>query len=264
MDLMSQKPLHLDESKALSPITSPQISSPIIAIAMFGILSTCFFLIGYYVFVVKCYLNRTSHISDDPPTFYSPRRENQGLDASTIRSIPILEFKKVEFSEQKPYECAVCLDEFEEDEKIRVIPFCGHYFHVDCIDVWLHKNANCPICRTSVLAHDTSLHYWDQTIIHAHDQSPSNYDEEYVVIEIESQENSNSGELISSISSKDKFEKYEISRRGEKSRRVLSMGDECIHIRQKDEQFEEVNPIIRRSFSMDYCSNGRVKRSLFS
>ncbi|CBI23610.3 unnamed protein product, partial [Vitis vinifera] len=55
-----------------------------------------------------------------------------------------------EFGERSHCECAVCLNEFQEEEKLRIIPNCSHIFHIDCIDVWLQSNANCPLCRTSI------------------------------------------------------------------------------------------------------------------
>ncbi|KAE9587779.1 putative transcription factor C2H2 family [Lupinus albus] len=44
--------------------------------------------------------------------------------------------------------CAVCLNEFEENDEIRLLPKCYHVFHHHCIDVWLFSHMNCPICRT--------------------------------------------------------------------------------------------------------------------
>jgi hypothetical protein len=58
-------------------------------------------------------------------------------------------------------DCAVCLCELEENEKVRLLPNCRHCFHVDCIDMWFLSHSTCPICRTSaqpeqpVLAHST-------------------------------------------------------------------------------------------------------------
>jgi Ring finger domain len=75
--------------------------------------------------------------------------EPHGLDESTIKLIPTVAYRK-------PKElgvfhvCAVCLTEFEEGEKTRVLPNCLHFFHVDCIDEWLCKNANCPLCRSPI------------------------------------------------------------------------------------------------------------------
>ncbi|ODV88436.1 hypothetical protein CANCADRAFT_146458 [Tortispora caseinolytica NRRL Y-17796] len=44
--------------------------------------------------------------------------------------------------------CLVCLSEFEEDELLRKLTGCAHYFHRDCIDTWLTTGRNsCPLCR---------------------------------------------------------------------------------------------------------------------
>ena len=33
--------------------------------------------------------------------------------------------------------CAVCLSEFEEEERVKRIPKCGHTFHANCLMEWL-------------------------------------------------------------------------------------------------------------------------------
>ncbi|KAM0863187.1 hypothetical protein ACQ4PT_044761 [Festuca glaucescens] len=48
--------------------------------------------------------------------------------------------------------CAICLGEFEDGEKVRVLPRCGHEFHVRCVDTWLASRDSCPTCRDSVLS----------------------------------------------------------------------------------------------------------------
>ncbi|KAL2496264.1 RING-H2 finger protein ATL16 [Forsythia ovata] len=179
MDLARQK-FYSHESDALSPIRSPPTSIfgsslhhshtgfPIIAVAIIGILATAFLLVSYYIFVIKCCLNwhRIDLLArfsfsrrrpvEDHLIVYSPAAENRGLDEAAIRSIPTFHYKKgtdkQELAEKGSSECAVCLNEFQEDEKLRGIPDCGHVFHIDCIDVWLQNNANCPLCRTSISA----------------------------------------------------------------------------------------------------------------
>ncbi|XP_021804540.1 RING-H2 finger protein ATL8-like [Prunus avium] len=44
-------------------------------------------------------------------------------------------------------ECAICLGEFAEGDEIRVLPQCGHVFHVGCVDMWLGSHSSCPSCR---------------------------------------------------------------------------------------------------------------------
>jgi hypothetical protein len=47
--------------------------------------------------------------------------------------------------------CAICLDEFEDKEKVRVLP-CKHKFHEDCLVPWLtERHASCPLCKMDVL-----------------------------------------------------------------------------------------------------------------
>ncbi|XP_031255831.1 RING-H2 finger protein ATL64-like [Pistacia vera] len=73
---------------------------------------------------------------------------NQALDLSTLKKIPTFVYASNTHKHQP--ECAVCLSEFEDEEKGRVLPMCNHSFHVDCIDMWFHSHSNCPLCRTPV------------------------------------------------------------------------------------------------------------------
>ncbi|CAN6166810.1 unnamed protein product [Urochloa humidicola] len=50
----------------------------------------------------------------------------------------------------RPSDCAVCLCEFAGADRLRLLPACGHAFHVACIDVWLRSSATCPLCRTKL------------------------------------------------------------------------------------------------------------------
>jgi hypothetical protein len=48
--------------------------------------------------------------------------------------------------EDEVEQCSVCFENFEMLTRIKKLP-CGHYYHVDCIDVWLDINPSCPLCR---------------------------------------------------------------------------------------------------------------------
>ena len=44
--------------------------------------------------------------------------------------------------------CVICLEYFG-DELLTVaqIASCKHYFHINCIKLWLERENTCPICR---------------------------------------------------------------------------------------------------------------------
>lgn len=46
-------------------------------------------------------------------------------------------------------ECAVCCENFEEDE-LAVVLRCAHVFHEACAVPWLRLHASCPVCRFDV------------------------------------------------------------------------------------------------------------------
>lgn len=47
--------------------------------------------------------------------------------------------------------CMVCMEEFSEGEALRSLP-CLHRYHQRCIDQWLCRNAECPICKQNITA----------------------------------------------------------------------------------------------------------------
>lgn len=47
-------------------------------------------------------------------------------------------------------ECAICINDFAEGETIRCLGVCGHAFHKSCIDLWLLRRADCPLCKRKV------------------------------------------------------------------------------------------------------------------
>ncbi|KAL7720786.1 hypothetical protein QTN25_002005 [Entamoeba marina] len=62
------------------------------------------------------------------------------------RDYPIKSFcKQLHFSYDV---CPICLDVFVENEPVKILP-CEHFFHSDCIDLWLTNHSNCPFCKSS-------------------------------------------------------------------------------------------------------------------
>ncbi|XP_039628209.1 RING finger protein 215 [Polypterus senegalus] len=51
--------------------------------------------------------------------------------------------------------CAVCLEQFNNNQRLRVLP-CLHEFHQDCVDPWLLLRQTCPLCKRSILGNFTT------------------------------------------------------------------------------------------------------------
>lgn len=78
-----------------------------------------------------------------------------GLQQSVINSIGVVKYKRSEGLVDGT-ECSVCLNEFREDESLRLLPKCNHAFHVRCIDTWLKSHTNCPLCRAFIVSDSVS------------------------------------------------------------------------------------------------------------
>ncbi|CAF0776380.1 unnamed protein product [Rotaria sordida] len=114
------------------PVTAYLI--PIAVILAFTILG----LIGFIL--VKIYLRRRQ-----------TRRHR--LPRSALKQLKIKKFVKGD-----PWEvCAICLDDYEDGAKLRILP-CDHAYHMKCIDPWLINNRRqCPVCKRYVFPdHDNS------------------------------------------------------------------------------------------------------------
>ncbi|URE07254.1 Zinc finger, C3HC4 type (RING finger) [Musa troglodytarum] len=70
---------------------------------------------------------------------------NAGLKREDVVALPVATYAAA--PQQAPAGCAICLSDFSDGEKIRVLPACGHRFHVVCVDTWLLSHCSCPTCR---------------------------------------------------------------------------------------------------------------------
>ncbi|KAL1209602.1 E3 ubiquitin-protein ligase ATL59 [Cardamine amara subsp. amara] len=73
---------------------------------------------------------------------------DSGLHKELRDALPVVIFK--ESFTVKNSRCSVCLENYQEGEKLQQIPACGHAFHKTCIDTWLTSKTTCPLCRVSL------------------------------------------------------------------------------------------------------------------
>ncbi|CAJ2647600.1 unnamed protein product [Trifolium pratense] len=81
---------------------------------------------------------------------------DSGLDQAFIDALPVFIYKEI-IGLKEPFDCAVCLCEFLEQDKLRLLPNCNHAFHINCIDTWLLSNSSCPLCRGTLYSQGFSF-----------------------------------------------------------------------------------------------------------
>ncbi|KAL5199340.1 hypothetical protein ABZP36_020543 [Zizania latifolia] len=130
------------------------------------LLAAVIFLFMVVVFVFLLYLYAKRYLGANPllsPSSPSSRFifldsspfPRRGLPAAVLRALPVTVYAKSAAGaggggEAEALECAVCLSEVVDGEKVRMLPKCDHGFHVECIDMWFHSHDTCPLCRAPV------------------------------------------------------------------------------------------------------------------
>ncbi|XP_071737411.1 RING-H2 finger protein ATL2-like [Rutidosis leptorrhynchoides] len=148
-----------DNEQQFTPSKSYALSGKIMLSSIIILFVVVIILVIFHLYA-RCYLRRRNqtrrrnrHNRSTRIVFYvdnnavSPSASG-GLDSNVLESLPVFLYS----SENKTHtpECAVCLSEFEDGEKCRVLPKCKHSFHTECIDMWFFSNSTCPLCRSPV------------------------------------------------------------------------------------------------------------------
>ncbi|XP_057448449.1 RING-H2 finger protein ATL47 isoform X2 [Lotus japonicus] len=130
------------------------------------ILAVVFFILGFLHLLVRFLSKHRSSSSISESNRYPEISESDayqrqlqnlfhlhdsGLDQAFIDALPVFYYKEI-IGLKEPFDCAVCLCEFLEQDKLRLLPVCNHAFHIDCIDTWLLSNSTCPLCRGTLYA----------------------------------------------------------------------------------------------------------------
>lgn len=134
-------------------ITSPFDSSMVLTIL---VLLTALFFMGFFSVYIRRFsdetpvprrrLRRTPTPSTSSPASSRFSHSKNVQPSSAVRSLPIVSYSR---PASQQIDCIICLAEFEEREKVKMIPCCKHVFHPGCIDTWLSSHVTCPLCRST-------------------------------------------------------------------------------------------------------------------
>ncbi|KAI4335475.1 hypothetical protein L6164_014119 [Bauhinia variegata] len=122
------------------------------------IMAIVFFVSGLLHLLVRFLWRPSSREADDLDNVTALQGQLQqlfhlhdaGVDQSFIDTLPVFNYKAI-IGLKNPFDCAVCLCEFEPEDTLRLLPKCSHAFHMECIDTWLLSHSTCPLCRANLL-----------------------------------------------------------------------------------------------------------------
>lgn len=127
--------------------------SPAMAVAIVVVIAILFFM-GFFTVYLRRYTGAVDGSVNNPRVGATrvAHATARGLDASVIETFPTLVYSEVKTQKigKGALECAICLNEFEDDETLRLLPKCDHVFHPHCIGAWLQGHVTCPVCRTNL------------------------------------------------------------------------------------------------------------------
>lgn len=127
--------------------------SPSMAIIIGVLVAALFFMGVFSIYIRRCSQSSEGNVRATLSTRSRRAAAARGLDATAVDALPTLAYSEVKGLHigKGALECAVCLNEFEDEETLRLLPKCDHVFHLECIDTWLASHTTCPVCRADLL-----------------------------------------------------------------------------------------------------------------
>ena len=68
--------------------------------------------------------------------------------ANAVRGLNRQKFGNIEDKNKSMTECIICMENYKDTDEIAVLD-CDqkHYFHAKCLEDWLHRKLECPLCK---------------------------------------------------------------------------------------------------------------------
>ena len=189
----SAAPTTTPSGSSSSSNNNPHINPSVVVIVV--ILSVVFILSGFLHLLARCLGRR---LPASPPR-HSPlvsalhgqlqhlfHLHDAGVEQAFIDTLPVFSYGSIRGLKDSA-DCAVCLTEFAEDDRLRLLPKCKHAFHLECIDTWLLSNSTCPLCRRSLLPDPTGAGAGQSSSQNELDASESMHSNRFIGLTLEEQ-----------------------------------------------------------------------------
>jgi len=116
-----------------------------IAVICFGIIFGLCSLI--FITFIMAIIHIIFHISIVIEYYTQDRINNNPIP---IRHHPINNQQELEFTDIPPDDvCAICMEKPQPDDLWNILK-CHHKFHHYCIDLWIKRVMQCPLCRYKI------------------------------------------------------------------------------------------------------------------
>ncbi|KAI8058507.1 hypothetical protein BDF22DRAFT_44038 [Syncephalis plumigaleata] len=126
---------HLDQPFIVKLLSDDLITWPLVDVLIVTIITPTIMMV--FIYLIWYIRQRQEQLAD-----LAPRQ--------TVNNLPTKSFVQAKCRENDPAECAICLEDFVDDDQLRIMP-CRHEFHIACIDPWLTTRKRfCPICKQDI------------------------------------------------------------------------------------------------------------------
>ncbi|XP_054809310.1 E3 ubiquitin-protein ligase ATL6-like [Prosopis cineraria] len=146
--------VHAQSSSApeASPGASLRNRNALFAPVVVALCCAFLFIACFVIYILHCPdLELPAGDPTDAATANCSSSVHHSIDPKLIEIFPILVYsavKHLDFGKASAPECAVCLNEFDHRDTLRLLPKCHHVFHLECIDASLASHVTCPVCRS--------------------------------------------------------------------------------------------------------------------
>ncbi|KAI4317141.1 hypothetical protein L6164_025039 [Bauhinia variegata] len=101
--------------------------------------------------IIRCALRCSNFMTNDSGSNPPARLANTGIKKKALKTFTTVSYSPELKLLSLDTECVICLSDFTNGDRVRILPKCNHGFHVRCIDKWLSSHSSCPKCRQCLI-----------------------------------------------------------------------------------------------------------------